>query len=401
MKSENLLELFIFHFKKLGYKLLAPSPLTETKEKNTLFTIAGMQQFTSWFLRQQEPEYEKVITIQPCLRISGKQNDIEEIGQTKRHNTFFEMLGSFVFKNVIKEQNILDVWTFLTEVINKNFLMFTVYDKDEEAYEICKKLAPTIKLNSNIWKSGDNGPYGPCVEIFYNSLGLPLDKAKEEIEKGSDCCLELWNIVFIEGSNGENLPHKGVDTGGGFLRICSVINNSLSNYETDLLKPLVEKAKEYSLNMEDAHMLADHCQSIAFLLSEKLTPATTKKGHVLRRLIRKSLLININLEDIIKIFINNMKGRYPLLEINYNYIMQIIQNEKKLFLNILNNTNKYFNTLLKKYNNHTELMFKLYETYGIPIPYIQKIFKEKNMEFDLALLQKYMKQHQKKSKNIL
>ncbi len=278
--SQYIIDKFIEYFKGKGHILHSSAPLAPTETSTTMFNIAGMQQFINIFLGQKPIEHSRVITVQPCLRT----NDLENVGKTARHHSFFHMLGNFSFGDYFKEEAILMAWEFLTQElkVSPEFMYFTVHEKDEESMEIWNKILQnkTVKINTNdnFWKSGKFGPCGYCSEIFIDTQqekNLDLKFVQQEILNGSSRFLEIWNIVFIEYNETaqglEKLSKRFIDTGMGLERITSVLDGSFHNYKTDCILPIVQEIDKDLNNIIASNIVADHLKSIVTLVGEGLS----------------------------------------------------------------------------------------------------------------------------------
>ena len=429
-KSSDIRKKFIQYFVSKGHTHVSSSPiLPSNDDKSLLFTNAGMVQFKDFFLGLSKPKFKSAVTSQKCIRAGGKHNDLDNVGFTNRHHTFFEMLGNFSFGDYFKEDAIQYAWDFLTNELNIPIekLWITVHDSDLDAKNIwlekvgiSKDRLSIISTNDNFWSMGDIGPCGPCTEIFYDFgekyKGVPPGQGDE-----GERYVEIWNLVFMQFnriSKGkiEKLPHPSVDTGMGLERICAVMQNEHSNYETDLFQPMISFIKEniddkYKNETSSMKVIADHIRSISFLISEKVIPSNEGSGYVLRRIIRRSVRhaqkIGFNNENFIKlipIFINTLREEYKEID-NLSNITQVLEKEIAKFnetleigLDILNKSmNKVILNKSEKLISG-ELLFLLYDTYGFPIDLTSTIAQEENFKIDIKAFEKLMDKQKENSK---
>ena len=342
----------IDYFTSKGHTYVDSSPiLPPNDDKTLLFTNAGMVQFKDVFLGIKDSKYKSAVTSQKCIRAGGKHNDLDNVGFTNRHHTFFEMLGNFSFGDYFKRDAISYAWGFLTNELSipKEKLWITVHDTDSEAKDIWlndigieENKISVISTNDNFWSMGDVGPCGPCTEIFYdfgsNYEGNPPGHGDE-----GERYVEIWNLVFMQFNRLSkdkivDLPKPSVDTGMGLERICAVMQNEHSNYDTDLFAPIINfikdnTQKKYHSEISSMKVIADHIRSISFLVTEGVRQSNEGHGYDLRRIIRRAVRHShkINLEkskflDIVPIFINTLKNQYK--DINkYDLIKDILSNE--------------------------------------------------------------------------
>ena len=427
--SSEIRNTFLNFFKKNNHEEVKSSPLIPHNDPSILFTNSGMVQFKKWFTGEEKPLFDNVITIQKCLRAGGKHNDLENVGFTPRHHTFFEMLGNFSFGGYFKEEAISLAWSLLTKefLLDKNKLIITVYKEDEKSFELWKKVSGLssdriIKISSddNFWSMGETGTCGPCSEIFYDNGskvegGLPGTKNQD-----GNRFVEIWNLVFMEyekdGDALKNLPGKFVDTGMGLERISAVLSGKINNYDTDLFDYLFEKISlETNSKMNDDVLLnyriiSDHLKSIVFMMSEGILPSNEGRGYVLRRIIRRALLnvykIKPNLIILNKLVdhvIEKYRGVYYELEKASLFIKKNVKNEEERFSETLSNGLELLNKeikSMKNFNFQPELAFKLYDTYGFPVDMTSSILSEKKIKLDMKKyrsLVEFNKKSQKKT----
>ena len=334
---------FLEYFKKHGHTEVASSSLIPRDDPSLLFTNAGMVQFKKIFCGQEKRDYVRATTSQKCLRVGGKHNDLDNVGRTARHHTFFEMLGNFSFGDYFKEDAIRFAWTFITEDLKlpKDRLYITVYKDDDEAFELWQKVAGVaperifrLGEKDNFWSMGDTGPCGPCSEIHFDQ-GADMACGPDCGIGKCDCdrFLEIWNLVFTQYDQHEDgtytpLANKNIDTGAGLERLASVLQGKPSNFETDLIFPIIEYAAkvagvEYGKDKKtdvSLKVIADHVRSITFMIADGVLPSNEGRGYVLRRVLRRAVrharLIGIEdkfLNGAVDVVIDMFKEPYPYL----------------------------------------------------------------------------------------
>ncbi|OGC25006.1 alanine--tRNA ligase [candidate division WOR-1 bacterium RIFOXYB2_FULL_42_35] len=407
MKSSDIRAKFLKYFESKGHKILPGSSLVP-KDPTVLLTLAGMLQFKPIFLGQEKADFARATTVQKCLRT----NDVEQVGKTLRHHTFFEMLGNFSFGDYFKKEAIEFAWDFLIRELGlpKEKLFIAVYEKDDEAYDIwlneIKISEDHIKRldeENNFWAAGPTGPCGPCSEIYYD-LGPRLGCGKPDCAPGCDCdrFLEVWNLVFMEfnrNDKGELIPlkNKNIDTGMGLERIASIMQGVDSNFETDLFVPLINKVQalspQKSPSQQSLRIIADHARATAHLIGDGVFPANVGRGYILRRLIRRAVrhgkMLELNEPFVFKLaqeVVAQMKAVYPVLKEKEKSILQIIETEEENFFQTLEQGLSLFNDLLNKYQGERkipgEAVFKLHDTYGFPVELTREIALEKGFSLD-------------------
>jgi alanyl-tRNA synthetase len=409
MKSSEIREKFLKFFEVKGHKVLPGSSLVPS-DPSVLLTLAGMLQFKPIFLGQEKAKYKKATTVQKCIRMV----DIERVGLTPRHHTFFEMLGNFSFGDYFKKEAIQFAWELLTKEfkIPVTKLKIAVYEKDEEALAIWNKeiglpaeIIFRLGEDNNFWAVGPTGPCGPCSEIYYD-LGPEHGCGKAGCKPGCDCdrFLEVWNLVFIEynrNEKGELIPlkQKGIDTGMGLERIASVLQGVNDNFETDIFTPLTNKIMSLTGTTVNASVkvIADHIRAVTHLISDGVFPENVGRGYVLRRLIRRAVShgkrLGIDkpfLSDLSQEVVEMMKDAYPQLGEKSKQISQIIKDEENSFFATLDQGMKWFEEVVKKGAISGADAFKLHDTYGFPIDLTVEMGKEKGINVDLAGFEKEM-----------
>ena len=404
---------FIDYFSKNGHQIVSSSQLVPENDPSLLFTNAGMVQFKNTFTGVEERDYKRAVTSQKCLRAGGKHNDLENVGRTARHHTFFEMLGNFSFGDYFKEQAIFHAWELLTKEfgLSKDKLLVTIYHTDKEAEILWKKISGLsddkiikIKTNDNFWSMGDTGPCGPCSEIFYDHgasiVGGPPGSPNED----GDRFIEIWNLVFMQYEQVSideriNLPKPSIDTGMGLERISAVLQNTHNNYKTDMMQNLVKASSELTgfdlsdKNIISHRVIADHLRSISFLIAEGVMPSNEGRGYVLRRIMRRAMrhthLLGSTDPIIYKLipFLNKeMSEAYPELRTGQIVIAETIKQEELKFKDTLD---RGLNLLKAEVENKVSTgilpghkAFELYDTYGFPIDLTEDVLKSYGWKVD-------------------
>ncbi|MEQ1722302.1 MAG: alanine--tRNA ligase [Pseudobdellovibrio sp.] len=462
MKSSEIREKFVKYFEKNQHSLVSSSSLIPENDPTIMFANAGMNQFKNLFLGLEKRSYTKAVSVQKCVRAGGKHNDLDNVGFTARHHTFFEMLGNFSFGDYFKKEAIHYAWDFLTNELKipKEKLYVTVFETDDEAAEIWHKQegVPADRIfrlgeKDNFWRMGDVGPCGPCTEIFYDhgaQYGKISDPYKS-IVAGEDRYIEIWNLVFMQfyedGKGGRtSLPKPSVDTGAGFERVVAAIQKRHNNYKTDLFEPLIKKAVEiaglsslnelYELEAESLknlnssnptalssqakeaeatlsalRVLADHCRSASFLLADGALPSNEGRGYVLRRIIRRAIRYGRKLSTqasflvpMSEVLIEQMQDFYPELRLRKNLVLTTLKDEETRFLQTLDNGTLILQDEIKKAKSKNEkslsgeIVFKLYDTYGFPVDLTALMAAEEGLQVDEASFEKHMLSAKQKAK---
>jgi len=425
---------FLDFFKDKGHECVASSSLVPGNDPTLLFTNAGMVQFKDVFLGQDKRSYNRATSSQRCVRAGGKHNDLENVGYTARHHTFFEMLGNFSFGDYFKEDAIKYAWEFLTEVVGlpKEKLWVTVYDEDTEAADIWLKQIgvsperfsrigdkPGKRYESdNFWAMGDTGPCGPCTEIFYdhgeNIWGGPPGTADED----GDRYIEIWNLVFMQYNRDksgkmEPLPKPSVDTGMGLERLAAILQNGHSNYDIDLFQVLIAAAAKETgakdLSHSSLKVIADHIRSCAFLIVDGVLPSNEGRGYVLRRIIRRALRHGHKLGQnelffykLVKPLVAQMGEAYPELAKAQKDVEYALKKEEQRFAETLDQGMKILEEGISDIKNNVipgEMVFKLYDTYGFPVDLTADIAREKKLTLDMDGYEKAMEAQRERARS--
>ncbi|HUN53762.1 MAG TPA: alanine--tRNA ligase [Smithella sp.] len=434
MTGNEIRESFLKYFEGKGHTLVTSSSLIPKDDPTLLFTNAGMVQFKNSFLGLENRGYTRAASCQKCARAGGKHNDLENVGVTARHHTFFEMLGNFSFGDYFKEKAITWAWEYLIDIVKlpKEKLWITIYEDDNEAFEIWNKKMKVsqdriVRMGekSNFWMMGETGPCGPCSEILYDQ-GKDTGCGRPECDVHCDCDrhLEIWNLVFTQFDRNESgkltpLPKPNIDTGMGLERLTAVIQEKNSNYDTDLFTPIirfVEKTsgKTYGKNADNdvsIRVIADHSRAVTFLIADGIMPSNEGRGYVLRRILRRAArhgkLLGINkpfLNQSAQVVIDMMKGVYPDLVEKAAYIIKVILNEEQRFMETLDAGLRIVQeetATLKKAGKSVlpgALIFKLYDTYGFPTDLTADIVKRDGFTLDNDGFEAEMEQQRERAR---
>ena len=418
---------FLGYFEKNDHKIVESSNLVPNNDPTLMFANSGMVQFKNVFTGLEKRDYRRATTSQKCVRAGGKHNDLENVGYTPRHHTFFEMLGNFSFGDYFKEKAIELAWNLITKEfgLDKNRLYVTVYHDDDEAFNYWKKIAGLsdskiirIATSDNFWSMGETGPCGPCSEIFYDhgdhlEGGLPGTKNED-----GDRFIEIWNLVFmqfeqISKDKRINLPKPSVDTGMGLERIAALLQGTHDNYETDHFKKIIDSAAEILKvkpnkdNLASFRVIADHLRASSFLIAEGVLPSNEGRGYVLRRIMRRGMRHSHLLGSKEPIFYNifktlkdEMKGNYSEIERAESLIKETLRMEEEKFLVLLDRGIKILNDEITKIDKILpgDVAFKLYDTYGFPLDLTQDILKNKSLTIDIDKFQNLMKESKELAK---
>ncbi len=434
MTSKEIRQQFLDFFKSKNHKIVPSAPVVPYDDPTLLFTNAGMNQFKDVFLGKGERDYTRAANTQKCIRVSGKHNDLEEVGRDTYHHTFFEMLGNWSFGDYYKKEAIVWAWELLTAVwkLPKERLWATVYTTDDEAFELWKNetdINPSHILRfgekDNFWEMGETGPCGPCSEIHIN-LSDDFDNP-DYVNAGKEECIEIWNLVFIQYNRDENgklhdLPKKHIDTGMGFERICAVLQNKSSNYDTDIFMPLIDavsgisgipyEKEEHKVAMR---VISDHIRTLTFAIADGAVPGNEGRGYVLRRILRRAARYGRKLDlkepflfKLVDVVVNKAGGGmaeiFPEIKTNQTNIEKIIKAEEESFNVTLDRGIELFEQVAEKAKAEGKKIisgddaFKLYDTYGFPVDLTKVMAEEIGFSVDEKRFEELMQQQKERAR---
>ena len=434
MNHTEIRQKYLDFFKNRGHEVIPSSPLIPRDDPTLLFTNAGMVQFKSLFLGEEKRSYTRAATSQKCVRAGGKHNDLENVGYTARHHTFFEMLGNFSFGDYFKKEAISWAWELLLEEykLDKDKLYITIYKDDDEAHDIWEKLigVPGSRITrlgekDNFWAMGDTGPCGPCSEIHFD-FGESSGCGNPDCAPGCDCdrYLEIWNLVFTQFDRDEKgkltpLPNPNIDTGMGLERIAAVVQGVKTNYDTDLFSAPIGCLEEltslrygerekYDLSFR---VISDHARAAAFLIGDGVMPSNEGRGYVLRRIIRRAVRYGQVLDlkgsffhKVAESVIDAMGHYYNELEASRAYIREVLINEEKRFSDTLFYSMKILNDEIDRIKQDKgkiipgELAFKLYDTYGLSVDIVEDVARDEGLQVDVNAYEKSMSSQRNQSR---
>jgi alanyl-tRNA synthetase len=434
MTSSEIRAKFLKYFEERGHAVIASSSLIPKDDPTLLFTNSGMVQFKNCFLGLEDRGYYRAASSQRCVRAGGKHNDLENVGYTARHHTFFEMLGNFSFGDYFKRESIAWGWDFLTNVmgLDKSKMYITIYEKDDEAFDIWNKEMGIpaerifrMGMDTNFWMVGETGPCGPCSEILYDQ-GSEVGCGKPEcnVECSCDRHLELWNHVFTQFDRNLDgsftpLPKPNIDTGMGLERLAAVAQGHRSNYDTDLFTPIIShiaklSGKKYRKNAENdisMRVIADHARAVFFLIADGILPSNEGRGYVLRRILRRACrhgkLLGFDkpfLNEVVASVVDIMKDAYPESVDRLSFVQKVIFNEEQRFLETLDTGLRILTdevAVLKRSKFWTvpgEVAFKLYDTYGFPVDLTADIVKKDKLTVDMEKFEALMEEQREKAR---
>ena len=416
---------FLDYFKKNNHQIVESSNLVPNNDPTLMFTNSGMVQFKNVFTGLEKKPFKTATTSQKCVRAGGKHNDLENVGYTPRHHTFFEMLGNFSFGDYFKEQAIDHAWSLLTKDFGlpKEKLCVTVYEEDNDSFNLWKKIAGLsenkiirISTADNFWSMGDTGPCGPCSEIFYDHGDKLKGGPPGSPNEGGDRFTEIWNLVFmqyeqISKDNRINLPKPSVDTGMGLERMTAVLQGTHDNYNIDHFKKIMEASSNMTKSLINEktiashRVIADHLRASSFLIAEGILPSNEGRGYVLRRIMRRGMRHAHSLgskdpvfHKLFDVLLSEMKNSYPELYMGKDLIIETLKNEEEKFSVLLERGIKILNENLKKIKNNTLpgiIAFKLYDTYGFPLDLTADILRSKNIRVESESFEKEMENSKK------
>ena len=425
MTSSEIRQSFLEFFDNHGHQVVRSSSLVPVDDPTLLFTNAGMNQFKDLFLGHEQRPYKRATTAQKCMRVSGKHNDLNNVGPSHRHHTFFEMLGNFSFGDYFKQDAIPFAWRLLTEIwqLPPDRLYPTIFKgdssipRDEEAHSIWRNFVPAdriveLGLEENFWSMGDTGPCGRCSEVhFHRGNAIPCD---ESVCRGIDCSceryVEIWNNVFMEFDRDANgtmtsLPAVSIDTGMGLERIVAVLQGRVSNYDTDLFGPILLALKATTGRTYGPHtderepgpydtsmrVVADHLRAMTFLIADGVMPSNEWRGYVLRKIMRRAMrhgkklgMSTPFLYQLVDVLVEEMRDAYPELAANHGMVTKVVQAEEERFDSVLTDGLPKLESVLENSAGALagEDIFRLYDTYGLPLDFIEDIAGERKVEFD-------------------
>lgn len=415
MTAAEIRQAFLDYFNEINHEIVSSAPLPQKDNPTLLFTNAGMNQFTDVFLGKEKRDYSRAATSQKCMRVSGKHNDLENVGPSPRHHTFFEMLGNFSFGDYFKAEAIDYAWTFLTELLQleKNRLWVTIYEDDDEADALWQRYIAPERIRrfgkkDNYWEMGDVGPCGPCSEIFYYVGDIDQMNPDRINADDDEEFVEFWNLVFMQFDRDEAgiltpLPRPSIDTGMGLERMARILQGAETNYETDLFTPALDRVQELlddtdadrATNFVGYRVIADHGRAATFLIGDGVLPGNTGAPYVLRMVIRRAARFGRTigfkkpfLAEIAQVFIDEMGDAYPDIRARADFILKTITIEEERFNRTLTNALQHLDDIiLECHHHHTtvipgDIAFDLLATYGLPIEITRDIAEEHGMSVD-------------------
>jgi alanyl-tRNA synthetase len=430
MTSKEIRQQFLDFFASKEHRIVPSAPVVPYDDPTLLFTNAGMNQFKDVFLGAGSREYKRAADTQKCIRVSGKHNDLEEVGRDTYHHTFFEMLGNWSFGDYYKKEAIEWAWELLIGIykLPKERLYATVYKTDDEAFELWKThtdINPAHILRfaekDNFWEMGETGPCGPCSEIHIN-LSDNIEDASL-VNAGSPLCIEIWNLVFIQynrDSEGKlhELPSKHVDTGMGFERLCAVIQKKKSNYDTDVFEPIISAVSKLSntpykeeSDMISMRVISDHIRTLTFAIADGAAPGNEGRGYVLRRILRRAARYGrkLNLKEpflykLVNTVVENMGYVFPEIKAGQTNVEKIIKAEEESFNSTLDRGIELFDEVIRKLNEHKtnvvpgEDVFKLYDTFGFPVDLTNVMAREAGLGIDETRFNELMEEQKTRAR---
>ena len=416
--SSDIRKRFLDFFQQKGHSIVASSPLVPANDPTLLFTNAGMVQFKECFLGQEIRSYSRAVTTQRCVRAGGKHNDLENVGYTARHHTFFEMLGNFSFGDYFKREAIQYAWEFLTVhlALPADKLWVTVFEEDDEAATIWideigvdPGRVSRIGAKDNFWSMGETGPCGPCSEIFYDHGPEVAGGPPGTPEEDGDRYIEIWNLVFMQYDRASNgtlapLPKPSVDTGMGLERLAAVLQDVHNNYDIDLFQQLIASIQSLSGTKDPTHtslrVVADHIRSCAFMITDGVQPSNEGRGYVLRRIIRSAIrhghqlgLKEAFFYKLVEPLVTEMGDAFPELAKAQANVERALKQEEARFANTLDNGLKILDQVIANLADKEipgETVFLLYDTYGFPIDLTADIARERDLTIDIAGFEREM-----------
>ena len=432
MTGNEIREKFLRYFESKGHRIVSSSSLVPANDPTLLFTNAGMNQFKDVFLGSERRDYSRATTSQKCVRAGGKHNDLENVGYTRRHHTFFEMLGNFSFGDYFKKDAIEFAWELVTEVygLPKDRLYVTVFEDDDEAEELWAKHTDVGRsrifrcgAKDNFWQMGDTGPCGPCSEIFYDFGPEGLESYEEDEPFPSDISryVEIWNLVFMQFDRDKDgnltpLPRPSIDTGMGLERTAAVLQGKLSNFETDLIRPIIDRAGEmlgipYDPRIETSatlRIIADHARAAEFLIHDGVVPSNEGRGYVLRKIMRRALrharLAGREepfLYELTKFVADLMKPGYPELQDSVERVQRVVREEELRYQRTFATAEREFESAIEQVTGGKipgTAAFKLYDTFGLSLDEQQEMARERDLSIDLEGFEAEMQRQRERAR---
>ena len=434
MRVDELRQSFFDYFGEHSHTSVPSASLIPQADPTLLFTNAGMNQFKRVFLAEETRPYSRAVTIQKCMRAGGKHNDLENVGYTNRHHTFFEMLGNFSFGDYFKEEAIIFGWEYLTKIVGlpTDRLWATVYQEDDEAHELWQRRIglPSSRIvrlgkKDNFWQMGDTGPCGPCSEILIDQ-GEALGCGRADCAVGCECdrYLEIWNLVFMQydrdaSGNLHPLPKPSIDTGMGLERLAAVAQGVTSNFDSDLFRPILQAiaertGQEYGRSLavdRSMRVIADHLRAMTFMIADGILPSNEGRGYVLRRILRRAArhgrLLGIStpfLHELVGTVIEQMGSVYPELAQTASVITEIVEGEEERFIGTLDQGLPLLNALVQEAKTagntvlQGEAVFKLYDTYGFPLDLVEEAAREEALSLDQEGYQRALEEQRERAR---
>ena len=434
--GSEIREMFLKFFETKGHRRVHSSSLVPANDPTLLFTNAGMNQFKDVFLGLEHRDYSRATTSQKCVRAGGKHNDLENVGFTRRHHTFFEMLGNFSFGDYFKKDAIAFAWELVTSPewfgIPKDRLYVTIFKgengvpRDEEAYNLwLAQGVPADRIHEygskdNFWQMGDTGPCGPCSEIFYD-MGIEASETGEDKPFGQDDAryVEIWNLVFMQFDRNQQgelnlLPKPSIDTGMGLERTAAVLQGKISNFETDLFTPLIQRASELtSTTYKDGNaptdaslrIIADHARAATFLISDGVNPSNEGRGYVLRKILRRGIrhgrLLGQEspfMREMVYAVRDQMQNAYPELKESADRVAKVVEAEERQFARVLELGSRQLQSAMQEGSLAGDKAFHLYETFGLPLDFMMDAARDQGIHFDLEGFEKARAEEQARAR---
>ena len=428
MKINDIRSKFLDYFNSNEHEIVQSSPLVPLNDPTLMFANSGMVQFKNVFTGLENRDHKRAVTAQKCIRAGGKHNDLENVGYTLRHHTFFEMLGNFSFGDYFKDEAIDYAWKFITKElsISKDKLYVTIFHNDEQAYTAWKKVSGfddskiiRISTNDNFWSMGETGPCGPCSEIFFDHGDSFKGKPPSEADETEDRFVEIWNLVFMQYEQVDtktriDLPKPSIDTGMGIERIAAVMQGTNDNYKIDSMQKLIDHSIDVTKQNKESfisshRVIADHLRSSCFLVADGVLPSNEGRGYVLRRIMRRAMR-HVHLlgykDELMHLLaptlITEMKGAYPELQRAEKLILETLKYEEQRFKELLDRGIKHLdNEAINMKSGDIfpgNSAFKLYDTYGFPLDLTQDILKTKQIEVDISGFEKELNEQKESAR---